>query len=93
MGVLKIDGTELEYLAVHPKHQRKGIATALVRSGMYQAEKLGLDISVHAMKVAMPVYQRLDFRIERELIQDDPKYGGPGLWGDYFLVYEQWVNN
>lgn len=78
---------------MHPQHQRKGIATALVRSGMRQAEKLGLDIFVHAMKIAVPLYQRLGFRIEQELVQDDSIYGGPGLWGDYFLIYEQPVTN
>jgi ribosomal protein S18 acetylase RimI-like enzyme len=79
----------LDYLAVHPDQQRRGIATALIRSGMQQAEKLGLDIFVHAMKPGVKVYQRLGFRMEREIIQDDSKYGGPGLFGDYFLVYEQ----
>ncbi|KAK3900099.1 hypothetical protein C8A05DRAFT_17561 [Staphylotrichum tortipilum] len=80
---------ELEYLAVHPRHQRRGVATALVRSGMRQAEKLDLDIYVHAMKPGVLVYQRLGFRLERELIQDDTEYGGPGLFGDYFLIYKQ----
>ncbi|SPQ25301.1 be2271e8-e575-4727-9cea-0151190e28ca [Thermothielavioides terrestris] len=79
----------LDYLAVHPKHQRRGIATALVRSGMQQAEKLGLDIFVHAMKPGVPVYQRLGFRLERELTQDDSQYGGPGLFTDYFMIYSQ----
>ncbi|KAK3357852.1 hypothetical protein B0T25DRAFT_517222 [Lasiosphaeria hispida] len=68
----------LDYLAVHPRHQRRGVATALVCSGMQQAEKLGLDIFVRAMKPGVPVYQRLGFRMERELIQDDSQYGGPG---------------
>ncbi|KAH6624166.1 hypothetical protein B0J18DRAFT_427476 [Chaetomium sp. MPI-SDFR-AT-0129] len=79
----------LDYLAVHPKHQRQGVATALVRSGLEQADKLGLDVFVRAMKPGVPVYQRLGFRLERELIQDDSEYGGPGDFGDYFLVYEQ----
>ncbi len=59
---------------------------------MQQAEKMGLDIYVHAMKPGVPVYQRLGFRLERELIQDDTEYGGPGLFGDYFLIYEQPVS-
>ncbi|KAK4140959.1 uncharacterized protein C8A04DRAFT_14466 [Dichotomopilus funicola] len=79
----------LDYLAVHPKHQRQGVATALVKSGLEQANKLGLDVFVRAMKPGVPVYQRLGFRLERELIQDDSEYGGPGDFGDYFLVYEQ----
>ncbi|KAK0724424.1 acetyltransferase [Lasiosphaeris hirsuta] len=79
----------LDYLAVHPRHQRRGVATDLVRSGMQQAEKLGLDIFVRAMKPGVPVYRRLGFRMEREIVQDNSQYGGPGLFCDYFLVYEQ----
>lgn len=88
-GWLMLNKIALDYLAVHPTQQRRGVATALVRSGMRQAEKLGLDIFVHAMKPGVPVYERLGFRMERELIQDDSQYGGPGLFGDYFLIYEQ----
>ena len=79
----------LDYLAVHPKHQRRGVATALVRSGMRQAAALGLDIFIHAMPAGVPVYTRLGFRIEREIEQDDTAYGGPGLYSDYFHVFEQ----
>ena len=48
---------------------------------MYQAEKLGLDIFVHTMKVAVPVYQRLGFRIERELIRMIRNMEGPDCGG------------
>ncbi|KAJ5751680.1 hypothetical protein N7520_008597 [Penicillium odoratum] len=34
----------LKYLAVHPDNQRKGVGTALVKSGTDQADKMGLDI-------------------------------------------------
>ncbi|KAJ5961310.1 Acyl-CoA N-acyltransferase [Penicillium vulpinum] len=40
----------LEYLAVHPENQRKGVGTALVKSGMDQADKMGLNIFVHALR-------------------------------------------
>jgi hypothetical protein len=66
----------------------RGIATALVRSRMHQAEKLGLDIFAHAMKPGVKVYQGLGFQMEREVIQDDSKYRGPGLFGDSFPVYK-----
>ncbi|KAK0639827.1 acyl-CoA N-acyltransferase [Cercophora newfieldiana] len=90
-GEILAQGTfmTLDYLAVHPKHQRRGVATALVRSGMREAGALGLDIFVHAMRPGVPVYMRLGFRLERELAQDDSMYGGPGLFSDYFLILEQ----
>lgn len=59
----------LDYLAVHPDNRGKGIATALVESGMRQANLLGLDIFVHAFRAGMGVYKRLGFRIEEELIR------------------------
>jgi len=74
---------------VHPENQGKGIATALVQSGMRQAEKMGLDIFVLAFKVGVGVYTRLGFRVEQELIQDDSIYGGKGEYGVYFMIYEQ----
>ncbi|KAI9734775.1 MAG: hypothetical protein M1818_006762 [Claussenomyces sp. TS43310] len=68
----------LDYMAVHPQNQGKGVATALVQSGMKQAEKMGLDIFIHAMKAGVGVYKRLGFHIEKELIQDDSMFGGNG---------------
>ncbi|KAL5319711.1 hypothetical protein ACEPPN_012767 [Leptodophora sp. 'Broadleaf-Isolate-01'] len=79
----------LDYLAVHPEQQGKGIGTALVQSGMREAEKLGLDIFIVAMKAGMGVYKRLGFRVERVLVQDDEKYGGLGEYKTYFMVLEQ----
>jgi ribosomal protein S18 acetylase RimI-like enzyme len=76
-------------LAVHPENQRKGVATALVQSGMRQAEKMGLDIFIHALKAGVGVYKRLGFHIEKEFVQDDSKYGGKGDHFVYFMIYEQ----
>jgi predicted N-acetyltransferase YhbS len=76
-------------LAVHPENQGKGVATALVQSGMRQAEKMGLNIFVLAFKARVGVYKRLGFHIERELVQDDSMYGGKGEYAVYFMIYEQ----
>ncbi|KAK9422273.1 hypothetical protein SUNI508_04952 [Seiridium unicorne] len=78
----------LEYLAVHPDNQGKGVGTALVESGMRQAEKMGLDIFIHAMKMGMGVYKRLGFRVEKELVMDGSPYGGDGDYRVWFLIYE-----
>ncbi|KAL0932504.1 acetyltransferase [Colletotrichum truncatum] len=68
----------LDYLAVHPDNQGKGVGSALVQSGMKQAEGLGLDIFIHAMKAGVGLYQRLGFHVEKEFVQYDTKYGGEG---------------
>lgn len=76
-------------MAVHPENQGKGIATALVQSGMIQAEKLGLDVFILAYEAGMGVYKRLGFQIESEVVQDDSMHGGPGEFTTYFMIYEQ----
>jgi predicted N-acetyltransferase YhbS len=78
----------LDYLAVHPDNQRKGVGTALVKSGMDQADKMGLEIFVHALREGAELYKRIGFRIIAELVQDDSAYGGSGVYGVYFLIYE-----
>ena len=73
--------TGLDYLAVHPQHQGKGVGTALVESGMREAEKLGLDIFIQGMKAGLGVYRRLGFHVEKEFVEDDSIV--------YFMIYEQ----
>jgi len=81
--------TGLDYLAVHPTNQGKGIGTALVQSGMREAEKLGLDIYILAFKAGVGLYKRLGFQVEKEIVQDDSKYGGTGDHRTFFMIYEQ----
>jgi ribosomal protein S18 acetylase RimI-like enzyme len=56
---------------------------------MKQAEILGLDIFMIAMKAGVGLYKRLGFRIEKEIVQDDSKYGGESEYYQYFMIYEQ----
>jgi ribosomal protein S18 acetylase RimI-like enzyme len=79
----------LDYLAVHPDNQGKGIGKALVESGMKEAERLGLDIFIHAMKAGVGVYKRLGFKIEKELVQDDSIFGGDGEYYVCMMTYTQ----
>jgi ribosomal protein S18 acetylase RimI-like enzyme len=74
---------------VHPDNQDKGIGTALVQSGMEQAEKLGLDIFIYAKKQGVGVYKRLGFRVERDFVLDDSEYGGTGEVYAALMIYEQ----
>jgi predicted N-acetyltransferase YhbS len=80
--------TVLDYLAVHPENQRRGIATVLIESGIREAEKLGLDIFLVARPAGMPVYRRAGFKTIQVLVQDDSIYGGPGEICTYYMTYE-----
>ncbi|KAL5332071.1 hypothetical protein ACEPPN_001615 [Leptodophora sp. 'Broadleaf-Isolate-01'] len=79
----------LDYLAVHPENKGKGTATALVESGMQAAEDLGLDIFITAFKAGVGLYKRLGFRILKDFVQDDSKYGGTGKAYFALMIYEQ----
>ncbi|KAJ6571102.1 hypothetical protein B0H19DRAFT_1231054 [Mycena capillaripes] len=77
----------LEYLAVHPNNRGKGIATALVESGMRQAKTMGLPVFIQALKAGRGVYERLGFKEVWRIVQDDSMYGGTGEYGVYLMVY------
>ncbi|KAH8673432.1 acetyltransferase [Xylariales sp. PMI_506] len=78
---------QLDYLAVHPDNQGKGIATQLVAHGLEEAKKIGLDVYVMAFRPGVGLYRRLGFRIEQELILDDSAEGGPGEVYRAFMTY------
>ncbi|KAJ6438083.1 hypothetical protein O9K51_08672 [Purpureocillium lavendulum] len=69
---------QLDYLAVHPDYQDRGIGTQLVASGLKEAQKIGLDVYVRAFRPGVGLYRRLGFRIEKEIVLDDSEEGGPG---------------
>ncbi|KAE8372210.1 acyl-CoA N-acyltransferase [Aspergillus bertholletiae] len=79
---------KLDYLAVHPDNKGKGIGTALVASGIKYAEKARVPIFTMAFKAGRRVYARLGFREVDRVIQDDSKFGGPGEYGAYFMIYD-----
>ncbi|KAI8256023.1 hypothetical protein K4K53_007589 [Colletotrichum sp. SAR 10_77] len=78
----------LDYLAVHPENKGKGIATALVESGIRQAEKMGIDVFILAFQAGLNLYLRLGFKEVERVVQDDSKWGGKGEYTVYLLTYE-----
>ncbi|KAI2783954.1 acyl-CoA N-acyltransferase [Daldinia loculata] len=90
MDRLLAEGTyiQLEYLAVHPDNKGKGIASALVESGIRHAEKIGVPLFTMSYKAGRGVYARLGFKEVERVIQDATKYGGKGEYGAYFMIYD-----
>lgn len=77
----------MDYLGVHPDHQRKGIASMLVRSGIQQSNRLGMSVYLVAMgRKALGMYQRLGFELLEESIQELSKWGGRGLYETFVLI-------
>lgn len=62
------------------------MGTALVESGMKEAEKLDLDIFIQAMEAGLGVYRRLGFHVEKEFVEKDSKNGDSVV---SFMTYEQ----
>ncbi|KAB5518113.1 acetyltransferase [Coniochaeta sp. 2T2.1] len=79
----------LDYLAVHPDNQRKGIGAAFIRSGTEVAEKLGLDVFIYAKSKGVGLYKRFGFRVEWDDVVDDSAYGGTGEVYVALMIYEQ----
>ncbi|KAK1496930.1 acetyltransferase [Colletotrichum abscissum] len=77
----------LDYLAVHPDHKGKGIATILVQEGIRLAKETGIDVFILAFPAGLNVYKRLGFKEVHRGYQDDTKYGGEGYWVT-LLTYE-----
>ncbi|OGM45515.1 hypothetical protein ABOM_006474 [Aspergillus bombycis] len=79
---------KLDYLAVHPRNKGKGIATALVASGIRAAKSINVPIVTMSYKAGRGVYTRLGFEEVDRVIQDDSQYGGAGEYGAYFMIYD-----
>ncbi|KAF6819062.1 hypothetical protein CMUS01_11781 [Colletotrichum musicola] len=65
----------LEYLAVHPDHQRKGVASTLVERGLEQADAVGMKVWVMSTAAAQPLYEKLGFELFRTVETDVTRFG------------------
>ncbi|KAF3763309.1 acyl-CoA N-acyltransferase [Cryphonectria parasitica EP155] len=66
----------LDYLAVHPDNQGKGIGSALVKHGIQKARELGIDVFVLAFASGFKVYTNAGFDVLETFDQDATKVGG-----------------
>lgn len=61
----------LEYLCCKQSHQKRGVATLLIRSGCEQADRLKLPITIYAMgEKARDMYMKHGFQQLAEKHQD-----------------------
>ena len=51
----------LEYLATHPSHTGRGVASLLVSSGLEQADQRNMRVVVTATPASVGLYRRLGF--------------------------------
>lgn len=65
----------LDYLAVHPDYQGKGIASMLVKSGLQQVDKYGFACFVLAKNAALGIYQKAGFVLLDQVVGDYSEFG------------------
>ena len=78
----------LEFFAVHPENQQKGVGAALLKHGIQKAEEIGIDIFVLAFVGAFRVYKNMGFTLLDSLVQDATAYGGNDYYAVQCMEYE-----
>jgi ribosomal protein S18 acetylase RimI-like enzyme len=69
----------LAVLGVDPAHQRTGVGSLLVRSGLDRADEVGLPVYLDTSSAEnVPYYRRFGFDV---LVEFDFPLGGPHAWG------------
>lgn len=78
----------LDFFAVHPEHQGKGVGTALLKYGIEKAKEMNMDIFVLAMVGGFRIYTRMGFELMETVVQDATRYGGNDNYTFHFMEYE-----
>ncbi|KAI7530586.1 hypothetical protein KC331_g14583 [Hortaea werneckii] len=66
---------QLNVLVTHPKHERRGAATQLVRWGCEQADKLGVAMCLESTPTGLKLYERFGFRTGKVIRADMRDFG------------------
>ena len=59
--------SELQQMIVHPEYRRQGIAKMLTQWGTDLADERGIQTVVVAVPFARPVYEKLGFKLIKEI--------------------------
>lgn len=82
-----MDQAGLDYFAVHPNYQRKGIGTALIKHGIKKAREIGIDIFVLALEGGFKAYENTGFRLLESIVQDATRVGGSKRYSIQFMDF------
>lgn len=58
----------LEILATHPDYRRRGAATSLIKWGVFQALREGVDAGLESSPMAFSLYRKLGFALQEEVV-------------------------
>ncbi|TID17439.1 acyl-CoA N-acyltransferase [Venturia nashicola] len=72
----------LSILATHPEHHRKGAGRKLVKWGTDLADKQGIECYLESSIEGRPLYERLGFRVVKEVPFNLEDFGRPDLGTD-----------
>jgi GNAT superfamily N-acetyltransferase len=72
----------LSILATHPNHHRKGAGAKLVKWGTDLADEQGIECYLEASIEGRPLYERLGFRVVKEMSFNLRDFGRPDLGND-----------
>lgn len=82
------DDSVLDYLAVHPDQQNKGVGAALISHGNQKAQQLGINIFVLAFSSGFKLYEKMGFKLLDYIIQDATSFGGNENYAIQFMEYK-----
>ncbi|OJD34155.1 acyl-n-acyltransferase [Diplodia corticola] len=80
------DFLTLDYLATHPDHQRRGVGSMLLQSGLAYADAQSLKVLVVAKTPGVRLYQDHGFRVVEVVEQQRPQYGWSEPYTSTILV-------
>lgn len=69
----------INYLAVHPDYQRKGLGSRLLRIGLDAADRDNAEAFLIATAKGAPLYSKMGFREVDRLEVNTKSYGGEGI--------------